>query len=159
MGFLLYFGGHSHSHGDGSKKHKHSHDNNSGVSLNALFRRNDQPHENADDRTPLLSNAATPIIKTLEVESNSFHLKSEKKNLKKINSEENINVRAAFIHVLGDLIQSVGVLLAALLILWNVSIFFFLIIIFFLELMGHCRSNLYIIVFYYCCKHYSIHYS
>lgn len=33
----------------------------------------------------------------------------------------NINVRAAFIHVLGDMIQSVGVLIAALFILWNVS--------------------------------------
>lgn len=35
--------------------------------------------------------------------------------------EININVRAAFIHVLGDMIQSVGVLIAALIILWNVS--------------------------------------
>ena len=33
----------------------------------------------------------------------------------------NINVRAAFIHVLGDLVQSVGVLIASLIILWNVS--------------------------------------
>ncbi|KAI6218853.1 Zinc transporter 2 [Aphelenchoides fujianensis] len=31
----------------------------------------------------------------------------------------NINVRAAFIHVLGDMIQSVGVLIAALVILWD----------------------------------------
>lgn len=35
----------------------------------------------------------------------------------------NINVRAAFIHVLGDMIQSVGVLIASLVILWNVSSF------------------------------------
>lgn len=35
-------------------------------------------------------------------------------------SEENINVRAAFIHVLGDLIQSLGVLVAAFLIKFNV---------------------------------------
>ncbi|KAE9555391.1 hypothetical protein FO519_001403 [Halicephalobus sp. NKZ332] len=34
-------------------------------------------------------------------------------------SQSNINVRAAFIHVLGDLIQSIGVLFAALLILYN----------------------------------------
>ncbi|KAI6210143.1 Zinc transporter 2 [Aphelenchoides besseyi] len=34
-------------------------------------------------------------------------------------SDININVRAAFIHVLGDMIQSVGVLIAALIILWN----------------------------------------
>jgi Co/Zn/Cd efflux system component len=37
------------------------------------------------------------------------------------NSEVNINVRAAFIHVIGDAIQSVGVLIAALLILYNVG--------------------------------------
>lgn len=36
--------------------------------------------------------------------------------------EQNINVRAAFIHVLGDLLQSVGVLVAALLILYNVCV-------------------------------------
>jgi zinc transporter 2 len=30
--------------------------------------------------------------------------------------KENINVRAAFIHVLGDLIQSIGVLIAAIII-------------------------------------------
>jgi zinc transporter 2 len=36
-------------------------------------------------------------------------------------AEININVRAAFIHVIGDMIQSIGVLLAALVILWDVS--------------------------------------
>lgn len=33
----------------------------------------------------------------------------------------NINVRAAMIHVIGDFLQSIGVLFAALLIFWNVS--------------------------------------
>lgn len=33
----------------------------------------------------------------------------------------NINVRAAMIHVVGDLLQSIGVLIAAALILFNVS--------------------------------------
>ena len=36
--------------------------------------------------------------------------------------EQNINVRAAFIHVLGDLIQSLGVLIAAFIIKFNVSL-------------------------------------
>ena len=35
---------------------------------------------------------------------------------------ENVNVRAAFIHVLGDFLQSVGVFLAALLIWFKVSL-------------------------------------
>ncbi|CEF69347.1 Cation efflux protein family and Cation efflux protein transmembrane domain-containing protein [Strongyloides ratti] len=34
-------------------------------------------------------------------------------------SNQNINVRAAFVHVIGDLIQSIGVLVAALIILYN----------------------------------------
>lgn len=38
--------------------------------------------------------------------------------------QPNINVRAAMIHVLGDLIQSVGVLVAALLIFFNVNLSF-----------------------------------
>lgn len=36
-------------------------------------------------------------------------------------SRPNINVRAAFIHVIGDLIQSVGVVLAAALVWWDPS--------------------------------------
>lgn len=36
-------------------------------------------------------------------------------------STTNINVRAAMIHVIGDLLQSVGVLIAAVLIFFNVS--------------------------------------
>ena len=35
----------------------------------------------------------------------------------------NINVRAAFIHVLGDLIQSIGVLIAAFVIKFKVKIY------------------------------------
>ena len=37
-------------------------------------------------------------------------------------NEENINVRAAFIHVVGDTVQSVGVLIAALIIKYKVRI-------------------------------------
>jgi zinc transporter 2 len=33
-----------------------------------------------------------------------------------VNEEENYNVRAAMIHVIGDLIQSIGVLIASILI-------------------------------------------
>lgn len=35
--------------------------------------------------------------------------------------DENINVRAAYIHVIGDFIQSVGVLVAALIIYFKVK--------------------------------------
>ncbi|CAD5230711.1 unnamed protein product [Bursaphelenchus okinawaensis] len=96
MGLLLYCGGHGHSHlGGGS--HNHSHD---------------EPHE----QTALLrsasgtSNGYQPIEE--DVEDNHSH--DDKRG-----PEVNINVRAAFIHVLGDLLQSCGVLVAALIILWK----------------------------------------
>jgi len=40
---------------------------------------------------------------------------------KKRNSEQNINVRAAFIHVIGDLIQSIGVVIAGYIIWFKVG--------------------------------------
>lgn len=36
-------------------------------------------------------------------------------------SHENINLRAAIIHVIGDLLQSVGIIIAALIIMYEVS--------------------------------------
>jgi len=40
---------------------------------------------------------------------------------------ENINVRAAFVHVVGDFLQSFGVLVAAIVIYFKVCILYFLI--------------------------------
>lgn len=39
----------------------------------------------------------------------------------KVKHKNNVNVRAAFIHVLGDLLQSVGVLIASFIIFYKVS--------------------------------------
>ena len=44
-----------------------------------------------------------------------------KKTSHKDGSEENINVRAAFIHVIGDLIQSIGVVIAGYIIWFKVK--------------------------------------
>ena len=44
--------------------------------------------------------------------------------------KQNINVRAAFIHVIGDFIQSIGVLIAALIIYFKVNLRNFELIIF-----------------------------
>lgn len=38
-------------------------------------------------------------------------------------TEENINLRAAFIHVLGDLVQSIGVFVAAIVIYFKVRLY------------------------------------
>lgn len=45
-------------------------------------------------------------------------------DLKGEHPKRNINVRAAFIHVLGDFIQSIGVFIAALVIYFKVSLNF-----------------------------------
>lgn len=102
MGFLLYFGGHSHSH---------THLNGtttaviiSGQNGTTSIQTHSEDEENEHEESRLL----------LDHPSNN---NSEKNEERKMNV--NINVRAAFIHVLGDLIQSVGVLIAGLLILWK----------------------------------------
>ena len=46
----------------------------------------------------------------------------ERKNSRS-KSASNVNVRAAFVHVLGDFLQSIGVLVAACIIYFKVSLF------------------------------------
>ncbi|XP_069107106.1 proton-coupled zinc antiporter SLC30A2-like [Argopecten irradians] len=85
---------HSHSHGGGS--HSHGHD-----SL-----------ENSDTKNLVNSASEAGVSHYGSVsESDSEHKGTPKKH-----SSNNINVRAAFIHVLGDLLQSIGVLVAAVII-------------------------------------------
>ncbi|GMR32130.1 hypothetical protein PMAYCL1PPCAC_02325, partial [Pristionchus mayeri] len=110
MGAMLYFGGHTHSHlGGGS--HGHSHGGH-GHEHGEEEEGHRHSHEGSES-------------------SSSGHTHEH--------SEQNINVRAAFIHVLGDLIQSVGVLVAALVIFffpsWSVvdpicTLFFSIIVLF-----------------------------
>ena len=52
------------------------------------------------------------------MESNDDKKKKKKKAKRK--KEQNINVRAAFIHVIGDLFQSVGVVIAGYIIWFKV---------------------------------------
>ena len=60
---------------------------------------------------------------TVGVESSDTSEDSEEQKL--IHKKKaNINVRAAFIHVIGDLVQSLGVLTAAFIIYFKVTIFF-----------------------------------
>ena len=55
---------------------------------------------------------------------------SREERRKKKKSVENINVRAAFIHVIGDLIQSIGVVIAGYIIWFKVGL---------ASGRGHCR--------------------
>ena len=77
MGFLLYFGGHSHSH-NGST---HVHEN--GGRRRIEIHSSDQNFSEEDERFPLVQT--------------SINLDSDLQSV----DEANINLRAAFIHVLG----------------------------------------------------------
>lgn len=91
---------HGHSHGH---NHSHSHDH-------------DHDHEHNDDN--LESVDATLNNSTLVGEIVTGHNRDHSVRAKK--SAKNINVRAAMIHVIGDFVQSVGVLMAAILIKFKV---------------------------------------
>jgi len=99
MGGMLYFGGHTHSHGGGSSHahgpakqgnaHGHAHEGNE----------HDHDHGHSHD-------------------DESGH-STDEETAQTNNHSQNINVRAAFIHVLGDFVQSIGVLIAAIIILFK----------------------------------------
>ena len=59
-----------------------------------------------------------PLSTALDIEKDPLIKEEPKEEIR----GTNINVRAAFIHVLGDLVQSFGVLIASLLVFFKVSI-------------------------------------
>lgn len=86
---------HGHSHGSGGHGHSHGHSHG-------------QSHRNEDRSNPLVVNINN---------ADGQEALPEKRD----KTESNINVRAAIIHVIGDFVQSVGVLCAALLIKFKVN--------------------------------------
>ncbi|DAZ96314.1 TPA: hypothetical protein N0F65_008438 [Lagenidium giganteum] len=89
--------GHSHGHGDSDHEEKHGHSHSHG---------HGHGHGKADEQTDLL-------------EKGGDCKKSTKDGKKKKKSLENLNIEAAYIHALGDFIQSVGVCIAGALIWYN----------------------------------------
>ena len=92
---------HPHSHDHGHKKRRRSRSNGSG-------------HENEEGGGDEESGRGRKP---------RFWERIRRKKRTKHGSEENINVRAAFIHVIGDLIQSIGVVIAGYIIWFYVSKF------------------------------------
>lgn len=93
---LMQILGHGHSHG-GSHGHSHSHSHSHGEK-----KHKEHGHSHGGD----LENGG----------HGHAHGKKEKKEKKKL---ENLNIQAAYVHALGDFIQSVGVCLAGGLIWYN----------------------------------------
>ena len=103
MCMVLHQHDHDHGHGHGHG-HSHSHDNEESVGGSIKKRRwwrkdHHQENEGEDFRD----------------------LASGEGRKRKRGSGKNINVRAAFIHVIGDLIQSIGVVIAGYIIKFFVS--------------------------------------
>ncbi|KAI3415647.1 hypothetical protein GPALN_005243 [Globodera pallida] len=103
MALLLYLGGHSHSHSHHQGKDTHSQRQNGGSGRRGY----EFIGESAE--------AETEAADTVERQQRHGGTQADPHG----KSHTNMNVRAAFIHVLGDLIQSVGVLFAGLLIYWK----------------------------------------
>lgn len=93
LGVTLHGSGHGHSHGlGGGHTHGHSHSSNPGSGDNHGHSHTSNSSNSSDEADSLI------------------------KGLKTSKLQKDLNVRAAFIHVLGDLVQSIGVFLAALVI-------------------------------------------
>jgi zinc transporter 2 len=84
-------GGHGHSHGGG--QHGHSHGAHHGHSHKGYSGVNDADETHSEDDSA-----------SLETDNGQQRSKADSRN---------VNVRAAYIHVLGDLVQSIGVCIAA----------------------------------------------
>lgn len=112
MGATLHQGGH----------HHHSHGGSPGYSPT------DSGHQSQDDDNSKETNSKHLLDDTQKLVeygtiSNANVHDVEKNDHGHSHKEKNINVRAAFIHVLGDLVQSLGVLIAAIIIWFKVNKF------------------------------------
>ena len=95
--------GHSHSHGDGETGHSHGgakpkkNDFNNPITFDVMTNEEEEtPVQNTSDKTEL-------VVEEKECSS-------EKPK------EQSINIKAALMHVIGDLVQAIGVLLSAIVI-------------------------------------------
>ena len=97
--------GHGHSHGGGGHGHSHGgHSHSEEIQETEIGKRGHDTEQGEEDDSQL------------------GLLKQRLRRKKKQENSENINVRAAFIHVIGDLIQSIGVVIAGYIIWFKVRV-------------------------------------
>lgn len=112
--------GHSHSHhdhlhdneieDDNHNHHQHAHNSDSG------HENSSKSHSNENSHIVALANTGGSNISNGCGSSSNGCNSSKNKHSEDGRGRKNINVRAAFIHVIGDFLQSLGVLIAALVI-------------------------------------------
>ena len=127
MGFILYQSGHEHSHGLGGGGHGHSHgggddapppyqeqDDDDDEDDEEEYEEEEGESEGGDSHGHAHSHGGGKVSAINSTSyQNSLHPSTDLPTHRKA---ANINVSAAFIHVLGDALQSVGVMIAAALI-------------------------------------------
>jgi Co/Zn/Cd efflux system component len=109
MGATLHQGGH----------HHHSHGGSPGYSPTESGHQS-QDDEISKDNSKHLLDDTEKLVEYGSISNANVH-DVEKNDHGHSHKEKNINVRAAFIHVLGDLVQSLGVLIAAVIIWFKVT--------------------------------------
>ena len=114
MGFILHSGGHGHA---GHSHHGHSHEHTEPDDVDLLGQRGISESINNDDTAELLAEKSPDSdddLLSVNLESEVNHSEGPQRT--------NINIRAAFIHVLGDVLQSIGVLVASYIIYYKVCL-------------------------------------
>lgn len=98
--------------------HSHSHGGEHHLAVISVEQEIEPPalEDNSNQPEDVTNQAPGPSKNTTPAKENKDLKNKKKKNKKSAPPKENINVRAAFIHVLGDVIQSIGVFIAALVI-------------------------------------------
>ncbi len=112
---------HGHSHNN-STNHGHSHANPNGHS-HSNTSDHGHSHDNGNNHENSIAGIDNHGHSHCE-EDNLGHFDDPKMEfIEKIDDSSNINLRAAAIHVIGDFIQSIGVLIAAIIIYFKVRLF------------------------------------
>ncbi|XP_038822197.1 zinc transporter 8-like [Salvelinus namaycush] len=121
MAFTLHQSGHGHSHGGLSSGHSHSHGNkdkgNHGHS-HAVGDRHG--HSNKSNHSHGNGNQENHSHGNGDVEQHG-RVDVQRYELSESQPQANASVRAAFVHVVGDLLQSISVLVSAIIIFFKVS--------------------------------------
>ncbi|KAL8142686.1 hypothetical protein V2J09_015718 [Rumex salicifolius] len=109
-------GGHSHGHGHGGHGHGHSHDHEGhkgkhshDITINSHHHSHGESPKDQDHHRHAHDSA---IYQPLLEGKSDCNTESKSKSTAKQNRKRNINVQGAYLHVLGDSIQSIGVMIS-----------------------------------------------
>lgn len=112
MALTLHQSGHGHSHGGlGSKGHGHGHETSE--RSNQISNGDVDPEQNTENKGMVLCKSLSPVY-LMGRKSIMYVLSGHR------TQQANASVRAAFVHVVGDLLQSISVLISAIIIYFKV---------------------------------------